>query len=237
MAPHPECPHTVIDSHLQHVHRVLDRRRHRVVAALLARRGHEVADVAHGEQVAGTTGGDHAGDEPGVGAGEEELGAAAPRGPAGPAHPVRAARCCAGTQLSPLASWCPPVRCVRLLVRRGGCATVARGASVVCAPRIATVARRLPGVRAAGSAEARHARPAGPPRRSAPGHSRRGRAPFCQLCSALVRRMVHERPVQLHHGVGCLGVRCQGPAEPRHREERQLAADPYTMDCPPPRRA
>ncbi len=42
--------------------------------------------------------------------------------------------------------------------------------------------------------------------------------------------MVHERPVQLHDRVRSLGHLVQEAAEPRHGEERQLAAYMYVMD-------
>jgi hypothetical protein len=42
--------------------------------------------------------------------------------------------------------------------------------------------------------------------------------------------VVHERPVQLDDGASALGYEVQGPAEPRHREERQLSSYMYVMD-------
>lgn len=64
--------------HPQHLDRVLDGRRHRIVTALLAGQRHQVAHVAHDEQVPGAAGSDHRRDDPGVGAGEEELGGVLP---------------------------------------------------------------------------------------------------------------------------------------------------------------
>lgn len=42
--------------------------------------------------------------------------------------------------------------------------------------------------------------------------------------------MVHERAVQRHDAGGSLGHEMQGPAEPRHGEERQLPPYIYVMD-------
>ncbi len=69
---------------------------------------------------------------------------------------------------------------------------------------------------------------AGPAAGDVDGAALRGVRPLPVL-QCLVRRVVHERAVQLHNGVRTLRNVVQDPAEPRHREERQLAST-YAMD-------
>jgi hypothetical protein len=63
------------------------------------------------------------------------------------------------------------------------------------------------------------ARPAGELGATAVGDVRR-----LPLVQHLVRRVVHERPVQLHDAVRVLRNLVQDAGEPWHREERQLTA-------------
>ena len=145
IAPQPECPHTVIESTCSTSTAYSIAAATESSAALLAGQRHQIADVAHGEQVARAAGGDHAGDQPGVGAGEEELGGplALARQPgqllAHQRGRIALERAEPAGQLmpAPAPAAARPVR-GRAGRRSGGCARASRGGS-----RRATPAARL----------------------------------------------------------------------------------------------